>query len=357
MPASKYVSHLQEICREVKIIKAPQHRGFDKPVEWLNYLLAGIPPDLRFYQSEKMLSTIYELASQVDFDVVQIEDLGMARCLEALPGSIRAKTVLTFHDVVFRKYTRIYKIQPKLVQKFRQWLHYMMMRRWEPSYAEKFNLCITMSEVDRSLLLSINPHLKIEVIPNGVDTKAYQVLPYDNSTASFIFVGDMDYAPNIDAVMFFAKEILPRIQKEILEVEMWVVGINPAATLKRIDGNVVHITGRVEDVRSYYQRSNICVIPLRAGGGTRLKILESMALGRPVVSTTIGCEGLDVSDGVNIFIADDPEEFAKKILLLLNNKELRQQIISNARKLVETHYDWDILADNYNQVIIQLDSG
>jgi glycosyltransferase involved in cell wall biosynthesis len=213
-----------------------------------------------------------------------------------------------------------------------------------------------MSEVDRSLVLRENPNLNVDVIPNGVDTKDYQMLPYEETTSNIIFVGDMGYLPNVDAIQFFHKEILPHIQGIIPNVEIWVVGIDPPDVLKQLEGKTVHVTGRVEDVRLYYQRSNICVIPLRAGGGTRLKILEAMALGRPVVSTTIGCEGLEVIDGEHIFIADDPKEFAKKTLLLLTNQQIRKQIIQNARHLVETHYDWDILADRYNQAIIQITS-
>jgi len=353
----EHVSQLQKLCKGVKVIIEPHRRGFDKPLDWLRYLMAGIPPDLRFNYNERLISTIRELASQVDFDVVQIEDTYMARYLEALPRGFRAKTVLTFHDVIFRKYARIYKIQPKLRKKFRHWLHSTMMRRWEPNYAEKFDLCVAMSEVDRALLLSVNPRLKVDIIPNGVDTKVYQALPYDTSTESLLFVGDMDYVPNVDAVLFFNREILPRIQKVIPDVEMWVVGMNPPDTVKQLDGKTLHVTGRVESVWPYYQCSNVCVIPLRAGGGTRLKILEAMALGRPVVSTSIGCEGLEVLDGANILIADNPEVFAQKTLLLLKNNEFRQQIIYNARQLVETHYDWDILADNYNQAIIRLKSG
>jgi len=133
-----------------------------------------------------------------------------------------------------------------------------------------------------------------------------------------------------------------------------LVGINPAAVLQKLIGHGVHVTGRVDDVQPYYRRSSICVIPLRAGGGTRLKILESMAFGRPVVSTSIGCEGLDVEDGKHLFIADNANEFAEKVIILLTNEEIRQQIINNARRLVETYYNWDILADQYIAALIHI---
>jgi len=131
---------------------------------------------------------------------------------------------------------------------------------------------------------------------------------------------------------------------------MWIVGINPSTEVRDLDGNGIHVTGRVEDVRPYYRRSTVCVVPLRAGGGTRLKILEAMALGRPVVSTSIGCEGLDVVDGEHLFIADRPEEFADRTIRLLTDEALRRSITSRARAMVVSRYDWDIIAKQLMQV-------
>lgn len=353
-PDSENISHLRTLCQDVLITTTPIYGGFDKPKEWLSYLLAGIPPDLRFYHSDGIEVAIRDLTSRIGFDIIQIEDSYMARYIEALPDDINSKTVLTFHDIVFENYDRIYKLESKPTRKLRRWLHTRMMRSWEPRYAERFDLCITMSERDRSLLLNANPRLRVEVVPNGVDTHTLQLLPYDDLSPSLIFVGNMSYLPNIDAMLYFYEEILPYIKRVMPNIEVWVVGINPAAILEKLKGHNVHVTGRVDDVRPFYKRSSVCVIPLRAGGGTRLKILESMALGRPVVSTTIGCEGLDVEDGKHLFIADAADEFAEKVLLLLTDMEKRQQIINNARRLVETHYNWDGLANQYIAALIHL---
>jgi glycosyltransferase involved in cell wall biosynthesis len=127
---------------------------------------------------------------------------------------------------------------------------------------------------------------------------------------------------------------------------MWIVGTNPTPEVTQLDGDGVHVTGRVDDVVPYYSRSTACVVPLRAGGGTRLKILEAMALGRPVVSTSLGCEGLEVVDGEHLFIADSPEQIADKVVRLLADQALRERIASNARQLVVARYDWDVIADS-----------
>jgi len=353
-PDPENISHLRILCRDVLITTIPKYGGFDKPKEWLSYSLAGIPPDLRFYHSDCMEAAIRDLTSNIGFDIIQIEDSYMARYIEALPDDINSKTVLTFHDIVFEKYDRIFKLESKPTRKLRRWLHSRMMRSWEPHYAERFDLCITMSERDRSLLLDVNPRLHVEVVPNGVDTQTLQLLPYDDLSPGLIFVGNMSYLPNIDAILYLYEEILPYIKRVIPNIEVWVVGIDPSPALEKLNEHGVHVTGRVDNVQPYYKRSSVCVIPLRAGGGTRLKILESMALGRPVVSTTIGCEGLDVEDGKHLFIADAADEFAEKVLLLLANKEKRQQIIDNARRLVETHYNWDILANKYIAALVHI---
>jgi glycosyltransferase involved in cell wall biosynthesis len=154
----------------------------------------------------------------------------------------------------------------------------------------------------------------------------------------------MNYVANFDAVLYFCSEILPRIRRVVSEVEVWVVGADPPPEVRRLSGDGVHVTGRVDDVVPYYRRSSVCVVPLRAGGGTRLKILEAMALGRPVVSTTIGCEGLDVVDGEHLLIADSPEQFADKTVRLLTDRASYQRITTKARQLVVDRYDWDVVA-------------
>jgi len=132
------------------------------------------------------------------------------------------------------------------------------------------------------------------------------------------------------------------------------VGREPPQEVVNLDGNGVHVTGWVEDVIPYYERSSVCVVPLRAGGGTRLKILEAMSLGRPVVSSSFGCEGLDVRDGENVLIADRPEECAEKTTRLLGDPNLRKSLSTKARQLVENQYDWDSLANRLMDILAEV---
>ena len=228
------------------------------------------------------------------------------------------------------------------------------MHQWEPRYAERFDRCTTVSEIDRQLLLKANPRLRVDVIPNGVDIQKYQPLPAENASPTLLFIGNMGYPPCVDAVLYFCREIFPLIRRKIGAAELWIVGRDPRPEVLQLNGDGVHVTGRVDDVIPYYRQSAVCVVPLRAGGGTRLKILEAMALGRPVVSTTIGCEGLDVVDGEHLLIADTPEQFAEKTVRLLTDRQLYQHIAANGRQLVEDRYDWDKIAGRLMDVYAEI---
>jgi sugar transferase (PEP-CTERM/EpsH1 system associated) len=348
------VDHLQEFCQAVATANLSPSPALDRPVDFFRYLLTGKPPDLRFWSSEEMASKIRHFVSTVDFDVVQIENTGMGLYLEALPHDIWQRAVWHLHDVDWIKYARIARLEPKPSRRLRLWLHSLMLRWWKPRYAERFGRCTTVSEADRRLLVNANPRLQVGVVPSGIDVRAYQPLPYDENKRALIFVGNMGYRPNVDAMVFFCGEILPLIRREVPDVKMWIVGINPMPAVKRLDGNGVHVTGRVDDVRPYYRRSTVCVLPLRGGGGASMKMLEAMALGRPIVSTTMACEGRDVVEGEHLLVADSPAQFAEKTIRLLTDEALRQRVTAKARKLVVTRYDWDAIAGKLMRIHSEL---
>lgn len=269
----------------------------------------------------------------------------MGLWLDILPKNLSVKSVLDFQDVGFRKYDRIYRLEKKKTRRLRTWLHSCILKKWEPVFAERFDLCLAMSDTDKGALLKANPNLHIETLPNGIELNDYHVLPFINPLPTLVFVGNMDYLPNVDAVLFFVERIFPHIRREIPNVEFYIVGIDPRPVIRNLAGNGIFVTGRVPEVKPYYERSWVSIVPLRAGTGIRNKILEAMALGRPTVSTTIGCEGLFVTHGVDIMIGDDPQEFSAYVIRMLRDDELRSRIILNGRKNVENNYNWDSLAD------------
>lgn len=341
------VARLLEFCREVVIARHKSLKESMHLAKGLEAMFKGEPPELRLAFSQELAGEIERLADRVDFDIVLIEHGSMGMYLEALPARLWERAVWILHDIDFDKFKRIASIQKNPITKLRAWAHATMMRRWQPGFAARFSFCVTMSEADRQLLLSANGKLRVEVSPNGVDTSLYRPLPDENTNAEILFVGNMAYQPNSDAAVYFSSEVLPLIRDEVADVKLWIVGMNPAASVKQLEGNGVFVTGSVPDVVPYYSSSKVCVVPLRAGSGTRLKILEAMALGRAVVSTSIGCEGLDVVDGEHILIADDSKRFAEQVVRLLKDSEFRTRIAQKARDFVVASYDWDIIARKF----------
>jgi glycosyltransferase involved in cell wall biosynthesis len=352
--AAEGVSHVAEFCRGVEVAPVRRRRPLAHLPGLLRYALAGTPLELKFRHSEELVHKIQRLASAVRFDIVQIHHSEMALYLEALPRELDCKSVLMLHNIAFHQFDRIFRVERRPLRKMRALMHSLSMRRWEPRYAERFDRCIAVSEVDRQRLTAANPHVQVDVIPTGVDTQRFRPLPRRGKTPALLFIGKMSYAPCVDAVLYFCREILPLIRRAIGDVEMWVVGTDPPPEVRRLADDRVHVTGRVPDAVPYYRRSTVCVVPLRAGGGTRLKIFEAMALGRPLVSTTLGCEGLDVIDGEHLLIADRPDHFAEQTVRLLADRALYQRIVASARRLVVDHYDWDVVAKRLMEIYAEM---
>jgi glycosyltransferase involved in cell wall biosynthesis len=302
------------------------------------------PLELALSYSSELAAKIGYLIEEVNFDIIQIEHGSMGLYLHAVPSKLRKRAVWVLHDIDYEKFRRISRIEKNFFRKLRARVHSIMMRTWEPKWAELFGLCVTMTEVDKQILRRFNERLRVEVSPSGVDTCLYRPLPEEDTLAALLYVGSMSYQPNIDAVNYFCRDILPRIRKEFGRVEFWIVGKSPVSSVMQLRGDGVYVTGAVPDVIPYYRRSKVCVIPLRAGSGIRMKILESMALGRPVVSTSLGAEGLDVIDGKHIIIANDSASFAQRTIELLKDPKLRKRLADEARRKVVVSYDWDVIA-------------
>jgi glycosyltransferase involved in cell wall biosynthesis len=347
------VAHLEEFCAQVRFASVQPKRRLARVPGLVRFALRGLPPELSLLHSDDLARAVRQMAGANAFDIVQVESR-MGLYLAALPPQLHRKSVIMFQNFTFQQDRRVSQIERRWDRKARTFVNSLAMRYWEPRQAERFGLATTVSEIDRQLLLKANPRLRAEVIPNGVDVARYKPLLAPSGTPSLLFVGNMGYPPCADAMVYFCQEILPIIRRELCSVQVWIVGRNPRPEVMRLNGDGVHVTGAVDNVLPYYQQTAVSVVPLRAGGGTRLKILESMALGRPVISTTIGCEGLAVKDGEHLLLADDPADFAQKTIQLLTEVPLYQRLTANARKLVETCYDWDKIADRLMDVFAEL---
>jgi len=207
----------------------------------------------------------------------------------------------------------------------------------------------------------ICPGLNSDVIPNGVDTTLYQPNHEVEEEATLIYTGSMDWFPNEDAAIYFIDDILPTIQEKRPNLKFYVVGQLPSERLKRYGNRPgVMITGRVDDVKPYIARATVYVVPLRIGGGTRLKILEALAMRKAVVSTSVGAEGLNLSAGDEVTIADESSTFADGVLQLMENGCMRRGLGDNGRRRVETEYDWRRIGEKLQRLyeaVVAGDSG
>ncbi|MDI6872267.1 MAG: glycosyltransferase family 4 protein [Bacillota bacterium] len=314
------------------------------------------PLSIAKYRSVKMAERIHRLQSKHGFDLVYFDHLHVAQYRECVAPGI--KTVLDEHNVESIVLARAaeYSWGPK------RWVlesQAKKMRAYEAQVTKRFDLVTTVSEVDRRALGSLSPEARIQVVPNGVDTEFFSIEAPREAEWDLVFTGSMDWLPNEDAIFYFANQILPRIMARAPLTKLLVVGRNPSPKLLKLGRRLpVHFTGAVPDVREYVRRSKVFVVPLRIGGGTRLKILEALAMGSAVISTSLGCEGLDTVDGEHLLVADDPEEFACKTVDLIRNPELRRALGSAGRNLVVDRYTWSCCADRLFRALDEVfDSG
>ena len=229
---------------------------------------------------------------------------------------------------------------------------------YERVRSANFTAATCVSGTDQVLLQKARSDLPVHVIPNGVDLDLYQPDPSQERPETLIYTGSMDWYPNEDAVIFFLQSILPNIWRTYPQVRLSVVGQHPTEKLRRVveettasntQGEVV-VTGRVEDVKPYIAQAGVYVVPLRIGGGTRLKILEALAMQKAVVSTTVGAEGLNLVDRQEIVLADRPNQFADSVIELLSDSERRQNLGLKGRERVEQDYGWSSIGHKLRQV-------
>jgi glycosyltransferase involved in cell wall biosynthesis len=221
------------------------------------------------------------------------------------------------------------------------------LRRAEAAACTKAAMTLAVSENDRAALVEAAPRARVRAIPTGVDTSYFHPNGTRRSAAKLVFSGSMDWYPNEEAVLYFIDSVLPLIRRAIPEASLTVVGRNPSARLRAAANGAVDVTGTVEDVRPYIDEAAVYVVPLRIGGGTRIKIFEALAMGKAVVSTRIGAEGLPLSSGEHFVEADDPDEFARAVVELIRKPERRRAIEQAGRKLVEERYSWNRAAREF----------
>lgn len=307
-------------------------------------LFRGRPAATATYYYPALARRITELTRDHRFDLIQFEHSFLAPYRAAIDPGFKGRTVLSLHNIGAQQYHSIYRTSIGIRRPVAA-MKAFLMRGWEARLASDFDHVIVVSAEDRARLCAERPGLDITIVENGVDCSALQVLEPAESGAYLLFVGTLGYPPNEDAARWMCREILPRIRARHPGCRLIVAGDGATERLRDLDpSDAVKVIGRFDDPRPLYARARIAVVPLRSGGGSRLKILEAMALGRPVVSTSLGREGLDLVPGRDLLEANRPESFADAVCELLEHPSRARDLTRAARHTVETDHDWDLRA-------------
>jgi glycosyltransferase involved in cell wall biosynthesis len=348
------MAHMQHICSQVRLVEKDPFAtsGLNKVRGWFSLQ----PSFVRSAYSQEMATLVQQFSEEWKPDRIVAFTFVMGVYALEVGGVPKLIDVDNFMSrMLFEAYLAADGIKQK-ARRFIAWRKFLKYEKW---LYHQFECCLVVTDKDRGLLndqLRLNPE-RISVIPNGVDT-AYNFPTYDPTDAnSLVFNGSLVYQANFDAIEYFLSEIFPAVYDVNPSICLNITGRYDGVSVEKlVNTERVNFTGYLEDIRPVVRNSWVCVVPLRIGGGTRLKVLEAMALGTPVVSTSKGAEGLDVSPGKHILIADEPGEFATQIIQLLNNPQLRQYLSMNASALVKEKYEWGMIGERFSTQLEQISS-
>ena len=308
-----------------------------------------LPMAVLRYRSEALRRQVDRLTRSEKFDAV-VCDFVFAAPNISDPGA----AILFQHNVESVIWKRHVKHARTFLLKLYFQGQYERMLRYEERVCQGVKRIVAVSEADAQTMQSLYGGGSIAAVPTGVDLDYFAPPEARQSTTDLAFLGSMDWRPNIDGVRWFAADILPLIRRRLPECSLTIVGRFPSAEILRLAeaDPRIHVTGTVPDVRPYLWESAVSIVPLRVGGGTRLKIYEAMAARVPVVSTGVGAEGLDVRDAENIALADSPGAFAERCLALLGDAEARRKQAQAAWEMVSACYSWEVVARKFEQLLV-----
>ena len=338
---------LEGLVHTVYAIPRPKSRS--KRLEQLANMMRGVSYTATVNIVPNLQKALDTLLATDHHDIVFFESMTVAGY--HLPGNI--KIVIDQHNIEYELLQRTYKREKSWLRKFYNWQESRILKPIEIDRCRQANIVLVTSEREYLSLKSMLPKCVIEVVPNGVDSVNFRAQDTDREVPGrIIFTGAMDYYPNIDAVQFFAHNCWPLIQAQVPGATWQIVGKNPPSEVQRL-GELPGVTviGSVPDMRPYLAELTVAIAPLLIGSGTRLKILEALAMQKAVVSTSIGCEGLSVSSGEHLLVADQPAAFAQAVVKLIRDPLKRATLGAAGRALVEAEYSWEKCGDRLLNIL------
>jgi sugar transferase (PEP-CTERM/EpsH1 system associated) len=339
------IKYLRDIGIDIIDIKWNYNNTLSIMPSVFKQVLKGKPLTIAKYYSSATAKKINELLDTNSYDILHLEMLHAGQYITEISDRHNTKIILDQQNIDSLIWQRLVKTEKNLFRKLMLNWQYKSFLNIENKMSSMFDVCVCVSEEDAERLKSINPNIKTDVVPNGVDIDYFFPSETPENEKQIVFVGSMDWSPNEDAALYFCDQIFPLIKAKIPDIKFYIVGSNPTdriLKLKGIEGIIV--TGLVDDVRSYISQSAVFVVPLRIGGGTRLKILQALAMKKAIVSTSVGCEGLGLTHNEHLLINDNPDEFADSVIRLTKDKLLRHNLGENGRNLVQNQYDWKTIS-------------
>jgi len=322
--------------------------SIQRGLDYLYRLPRRTPYAVSKFTHRKVGSTLAAWLSEGRFDVAVCDFLSASA---NFPERCKTPCVLFQHNVESSLWERMAATEANPIRRLSYAIESAKMTRYERATLARFHHVVAVSKHDREQMLNMEPTCEIAVVPTGVDTRKFRVAsPSSAHPPRIVFTGSMDWEPNIDAVDYFCSEIWPQISHECPDAVLQIVGRAPAAKVLRFASRSVEVTGTVPSVEKYLDKASVVVAPLRIGGGTRLKIFEAMAMGKAVVSTSIGAEGLEVESGRDLLVADGAAAFAEALLLLLRDDGIRRRLETAAVQTAQRH-DWSSVTEQFVEVL------
>jgi len=335
----EYIQHLETLCE--RVITVPIKRAPLRDLVFLGKsLLTGQPWMMLRDERPEMRAALQELAATTQFDVVHADQLNMAQY--ALPFT-KSRKVLDLHNALWVLYRRMAATLP-----LHNPMKYLLLRDWrllknyEGEMCRVFDAVTAVSDEDKQSLIESGARPDIEVIPIAIDIDKQNFIHRAPSSPHIVHVGTMYWPANIDGIRWFLDQIYPIVKQQVPNVRCTLIGARPPQDIKEREqtDSSLKVTGYVDDPLPYLQDSSMMIVPLRAGGGMRVKILNAFAQGLPMVSTTVGCEGIHVTNNDDILIADTPQDFAQQTIRLLTDSVLNEQLALHGRQTAEQQYDY-----------------
>jgi len=313
-------------------------------------LFSNVPYNLWKYQNPKLVEFLRKYFSNNKVDIIQVFNSHMGWIVDELRRVTKVPIILRQENLelsIMKKYS---ENQGNLFLKLYSYLQYSKFIKYEPELCSKFDNCVMISPIDQRKLLEYNPNIKTTVIPLGVEEGLFNYHQSENIPFTLFHIGSLGWYPNYDGINWFLKEIFPSIVRKYPDSKLYLYGGGFPDNYyfdERIKSNVV-IKGFVEDIWSEVKDKHLAIVPLRIGSGIRVKIIELLAVGHNVISTSIGIEGLPLTDNENIIVADTKEEFLNKIDLFFSGKYNSQQIIKSAKHIMKNNFSWYKIAEQFD---------